>query len=115
MAFTTWMPTVDESVQLLAPRARVKPVGAELNFEMVPSAEVAAAVPVPEVVPPALSTVRLMLLATVAVTVRVPEPVAANERAENKLVAIVAATRVRLIFMMCISTHFQNLLLNVLW
>jgi hypothetical protein len=50
----TWMPTVEESVQLLAPRAIVKPDGAAPNFEMVPSADVAAAVPVPEVVPPAL-------------------------------------------------------------
>jgi hypothetical protein len=45
---------------------------------MLPSAEVAAAVPLPLVVPPADSMVRLMELSTVPVTVSVPELVAAD-------------------------------------
>jgi hypothetical protein len=68
-AFVTWMPTVEEIVQSLAPRASVKPVGAEPNFEMFPRSLVAAAVPVPLVVPPALSTVIEIELSTVPVTV----------------------------------------------
>jgi hypothetical protein len=56
----------------------VNPVGAEPYFERLPSAEVAAAVPVPDVVPPADSTVRLMESSTVPVTVRVPEEVLAS-------------------------------------
>jgi hypothetical protein len=45
---------------------------------MLPRAEVAAAVPVPLVVPPADSMVRLIELSTVPVTVSVPELVAAD-------------------------------------
>jgi hypothetical protein len=45
---------------------------------MLPSAEVAAAVPVPLVVPPADSTVSEIELSTVPVTVNVPLLVAAN-------------------------------------
>src|SRR4051812_4030425 len=71
------MPIVDEIVQSEAPRASVKPVGAEPYFEMLPRSEVAAAVPVPLVVPPADSTVKLMELSIVPVTVRVPLEVAA--------------------------------------
>src|SRR5947209_1718796 len=65
-------------VQLLAPRARVNPVGAEPYLEMLPSALVAAAVPVPEVVPPALCTTSEIELSSVPVTVSVPEAVAAK-------------------------------------
>src|SRR5258706_11343595 len=72
------MPTVEESVQLDAPRASVKPVGAEPNLLILPRSEDAAAVPVPLVVPPADSTVRLIELSTVPVTVSVPELVAAE-------------------------------------
>ena len=73
LALSTFTPTVDESVQSEAPRASVKPVGAEPYLLMVPRAEVAAAVPVPLVVPPADSMVRLMELSTVPVTVSVPD------------------------------------------
>src|SRR5258706_3147220 len=72
------MPTVDESVQLDAPRASVEPVGAEPNLLILPRSEVAAAVPVPLVVPPADSIVRLIELSTVPVTVSVPELLAAE-------------------------------------
>src|SRR3954463_13041204 len=65
-------------VQFDAPRASVKPVGAEPNFEMLPRAEVAIAVPVPDVVPPADSMVRLIELAMVPVTVSVPSAVSAR-------------------------------------
>ena len=58
-ALSTFTPTVEESVQSEAPRARVKPVGAEVYLLMVPRADVAASVPVPEVVPPADSIVRV--------------------------------------------------------
>jgi hypothetical protein len=74
---------VDEIVQLLAPRASVKPVGADPYLEMLPRALVAAAVPVPEVVPPALSIVSEIESSTVPVTVSVPLDVPAtafNER-----------------------------------
>ena len=75
---TTCTPTVDDRVQLLAPRARVKPVGADPYFEMLPNALVASAVPVPEVVPPALSIVSEIELSIVPVTVNVPLEVPAN-------------------------------------
>ena len=84
---STFTPTVEETVQLLAPRASVKPVGAEPYFEMLPSALVAAAVPVPEVVPPALSTVSEIELSTVPVTVSVPLLVAAKALAESRIAA----------------------------
>ena len=51
----------------------MNPVGADPYFYIEPSALVAAAVPVPEVVPPALSTVSEIELSTVPVTVNVPE------------------------------------------
>src|SRR3954452_4487611 len=72
------MPTVEEIVQLDAPRASVKPVGAEPYLLMLPRSLVAAAVPVPLVVPPADSMVRLIELSTVPVTVSVPLEVAAD-------------------------------------
>ena len=75
---STWTPTVEDRVQLLAPLASVKPVGADPNFEMLPKALVAAAVPVPDVVPPALSIVSEIELSTVPVTVSVPLEVAAD-------------------------------------
>ena len=53
MALSTCTPTVEEIVQFDVPRASVKPVGAEPNLLMLPRADVAAAVPVPLVVPPA--------------------------------------------------------------
>src|SRR4051794_36576227 len=84
------MPTVDEIVQLEAPRASVKPVGAEPYLLMLPRSEVAAAVPVPEVVPPADSTVRLIELSTVPVTVRVPDEVAAWAAVAMQAMAVVA-------------------------
>src|SRR5436305_390640 len=65
-------------VQLEAPRARVNPVGAEPYLLILPRSEVAAAVPVPLVVPPADSTVSEMELSTVPVTVNVPLLVAAS-------------------------------------
>src|SRR5882672_7369956 len=77
------MPTVDERVQLLAPRASVNPVGAEPNLLMLPRSLVAAAVPVPLVVPPADSIVRLIELSTVPVTVSVPLEVAADATDAN--------------------------------
>ena len=78
MALSTFTPTVDEIVQSDAPRASVNPVGAEPYLLMLPSADVAAFVPVPLVVPPADSMVRLIELSTVPVTVSVPELVAAD-------------------------------------
>jgi len=92
-ALSTCTPTVDERVQSLAPRASVKPVGAEPYFEMLPRALVAAAVPVPEVVPPALSTVNEIELSTVPVTVSVPELVAAKEFAQSRSATAKAANR----------------------
>ena len=68
---------MEERVQSEAPRASVKPVGAAPYFEMLPSAEVAASVPVPEVVPPADSIVSEMEDSTVPVIVSVPEEVEA--------------------------------------
>jgi hypothetical protein len=68
---------------LLAPLASVKPVGADPNFEMLPNALVASVVPVPEVVPPALSMVSEIELSTVPVTVSVPLEVAADVYVEN--------------------------------
>jgi hypothetical protein len=65
----------------------VNPVGADPNFEMFPKSLVAAAVPVPEVVPPALSTVSEMELSTVPVTVSVPLLVAANALVERRIAA----------------------------
>ncbi len=59
---STLTPMVEEIVQSEAPRASVNPVGAEPYFEMLPRLEVAAAVPVPDVVPPADSMVRLIEL-----------------------------------------------------
>jgi hypothetical protein len=50
---------------------------------MLPSALVAAAVPVPEVVPPALSTVNEIELSIVPVTVSVPLDVAAIACSES--------------------------------
>jgi hypothetical protein len=47
---------------------------------MLPRSLVAAEVPVPEVVPPALSTVKLIELSTVPVTVSVPLEVSAEAR-----------------------------------
>ena len=90
MALSTCTPTVEEIVQFDAPRASVKPVGAEPNLLMLPRADVAAAVPVPLVVPPADSTVRLIELSTVPVTVRVPLLVAAE--ALSAVIAESAAT-----------------------
>lgn len=78
-ALSTFTPTVEDNVQLLAPRARVNPVGADPYFDKFPSALVAASVPVPDVVPPALSIVSEIELSTVPVTVKVPLDVAANE------------------------------------
>ena len=83
MDLSTCTPTVDERVQLLAPRARVKPVGAEPYFEIFPNALVAADVPVPDVVPPALSIVSEIELSTVPVTVNVPLLVAAEALTEK--------------------------------
>jgi hypothetical protein len=80
---STCTPTVEDRVQLLAPLASVKPVGADPYFEMLPKALVAAAVPVPEVVPPALSIVSEMELSSVPVTVSVPLEVAADAFVEN--------------------------------
>ncbi len=82
MALSTRTPTVDEIVQSDAPRARVNPVGAEPNFEMVERSEVTAAVPVPEVVPPADSIVSVIELSIKPVTVSVPDDVAASVRLE---------------------------------
>ncbi len=70
---------------MLAPRARVNPVGAEPNFDMFPKSLLAAAVPVPDVVPPALSTVRLIELSTVPVTVKVPLLVAAKALEQRRI------------------------------
>src|SRR5688572_29400171 len=81
---------VEEIVQSEAPRASVKPVGAEPYLLRLPRSEVAAAVPVPLVVPPADSMVRLMELSTVPVTVRVPLDVAAEAAAVSIMVATVA-------------------------
>src|SRR3954468_18455071 len=94
------MPTVDEIVQSEAPRARVKPVGAEPNLLMLPSADVAAAVPVPLVVPPADSTVRLMELSIVPVTVSVPLLVAAEAMDANDRTAMM---RTIAFFICCFS------------
>jgi len=76
-ALSTLTPTVDDSVQFDAPRASVNPVGADPYLAMFPNDAVAALVPVPDVVPPADSTVRLTELSTVPVTVNVPLDVAA--------------------------------------
>lgn len=84
----TMIPTVDERVQLLAPLANVKPVGADPNFEIFPRSLLAAAVPVPEVVPPALSTVSEIELSRVPVTVIVPLDVAAKALVESSAAAI---------------------------
>src|ERR1043166_880772 len=67
---------------------------------MLPRAEVAAAVPVPLVVPPADSTVRLIELSTVPVTVSVPLLVAAE--ALSAVNAEIAATA-RNVFIVCFS------------
>src|SRR4051812_241784 len=93
---------VDEIVKLEAPRASVNPVGALPNLEMLPRSDVAAAVPVPDVVPPADSTVRLIELSTVPVTVRVPELLAA---AAIPLIPTseVRSTRVERVFMALLS------------
>src|SRR4051794_6056667 len=91
------MPTVEEIVQFEAPRASVKPVGAEPYLLMLPRSEVAAAVPVPLVVPPADSTVRLIELSTVPVTVSVPLDVAADAVEATTNVRTTAA-RVRCLF-----------------
>src|ERR1043166_3635368 len=69
---------------------RVTLGGAEPYLLMLPRAEVAAAVPVPLVVPPADSTVRLIELSTVPVTVSVPLLVAAE--ALSAVIAEIAAT-----------------------
>src|SRR5258707_15226891 len=74
---------VDEIVQLDAPRASVNPVGAEPNLLMLPRSLVAAAVPVPLVVPPADSRVRLIELSTVPGTGSVPLEVAASATDAN--------------------------------
>jgi len=76
---STLRPIVEERVQLLAPRARVNPVGAEPYLEIEPRALVALSVPVPEVVPPRLSTVTTIELSMVPVMVAVADAVAANE------------------------------------
>src|SRR3954452_11727022 len=86
------MPTVDEMVQLDAPRASVKPVGAEPNLLMLPRSLVAAAVPVPLVVPPADSTVRLIELSIVPVTVSVPLEVSADATDANANIMTAAET-----------------------
>jgi hypothetical protein len=93
---STFTPTVDESVQFDAPRASVKPVGAEPYLLMLPRADVAASVPVPLVVPPADSTVRLIELSIVPVTVSVPLLVAAEAMDAN---ASVMTTRAMDFFM----------------
>ena len=77
-ASSTRMPTVEERVQLLAPRARVTPVGAEPYLEIEPRALVALAVPVPEVVPPRLSIVTTIELSIVPVMVAVADAVGAG-------------------------------------
>lgn len=52
---------------------------------MFPKSLLAAAVPVPDVVPPALSTVRLIELSTVPVTVKVPLLVAAKALEQRRI------------------------------
>src|SRR3954465_64867 len=101
------MPTVDEIVQSEAPRARVKPVGAEPNLLMLPSAEVAAAVPVPLVVPPADSTVMLMELSTVPVTVSVALLVSAE--AVPAMVRTARAANVRTIRFIFLAPPLRRL------
>jgi hypothetical protein len=83
---------VDEIVQFYAPRASVNPVGAEPNLLMLPRSLVAAAVPVPLVVPPADSMVRLIELSTVPVTVSVPLEVAADATDANANITTAAET-----------------------
>lgn len=78
------------------PGASVKPVGAKPHLLTLPSADVASVVPVPEVVPPADSTVRLIELSIVPVTVRVPLEVAA---AAPPAIAISAANATMVFFM----------------
>ena len=91
---------VDDRVQFDAPRASVKPVGAEPYLLMLPRALVAASVPVPDVVPPADWMVSEIELSTVPVTVSVPEAVAACAAAQPR-VAAMAAARARSFLMVC--------------
>src|SRR6185295_277042 len=100
-ALTTCTPIVDEIVQSDAPRASVNPVGAEPYLLMLPRSEVAAAVPVPLVVPPADSTVMLIELSTVPVTVRVALLVAAD--APPVIPSPMMVARTRYFFMMSLS------------
>src|SRR4051794_39988825 len=91
-------------VQFEAPRARVNPVGAEPYLLMLPRSEVAAAVPVPLVVPPADSMVNEMELSTVPVTVRVPLLVAANA----ELVQRITTARTKRIRFIGLSSPFSH-------
>src|SRR5437763_10725406 len=102
------MPTVDEIVQSEAPRASVKPVGAEPNLLIEPRSELAAAVPVPLVVPPADSTVMLIELSIVPVTVRVALLVAANAD-EVTASAAMTSENIRKRFMKCTLLFFLGL------
>ena len=102
LALATLTPTLDESVQSDAPRASVKPVGAEPYLLMLPSELVAAAVPVPLVVPPADSIVRSIELVTVPVTVNVPLDVAADAIVAKPPIATANATA-RIFFIVSLS------------